>query len=253
MKISQTLGSHQLPRLYLVHGWGLHSKIMHEWGNTLSRWYHVHLLDLPGHGTNLQQEMPDDIESCNGLVDCLPPGIWVGWSLGGLLTLNIALHRPKKVKNLIMLCSTPCFIHKPQWVYGIEKSILQQFGTSIKQDIKQTILKFIALEVMGSGDEKQQLEYAKQHIFSKPMPSQKTLLSGLKLLQQTNLTEQLKKLTMPSLWLAGRRDRIVRTAAIKAASKLCGGQYHVVKGAGHAPFINHGNELTNYIQDFLCH
>jgi pimeloyl-[acyl-carrier protein] methyl ester esterase len=52
---------------------------------------------------------------------------------------------------------------------------------------------------------------------------------------------------MPSLWLAGRRDRLVSPPAMQRAAAACGGRFVEVAHAGHAPFLTHADEVADAI------
>ena len=253
MKIIEKLGSRQSPVLYMVHGWAVHSALLMPLAKQLATDHHVHLVDLSGHGHNQDQQLPAELSACAQLADDFEPGIWLGWSLGGMLAMNLALQRPQLVNKLILLCATPCFTRKQHWPDGVESSVLDQFGDSIQQNIKQTIRRFLQLEVLGSGDEKDQLKAITELVFNAPLPQITSLQAGLHLLRHADLSLSLKKLQMPSLWLTGRRDRMVRPAAVQLASEFSQGKYQMIRGAGHAPFIHHSDELTDIIRDFLCH
>ncbi|WP_395373057.1 pimeloyl-ACP methyl ester esterase BioH [Marinicella sp. W31] len=253
MKIIETLGCAQSPVLYMLHGWGVHSALLKPLAEQLSADYQVHLLDLPGHGFNQNQQLSADLTACAQLADDFEPGIWLGWSLGGMLAMNLALNKPHLVQKLVLLCATPCFTQKEHWPHGVESSVLDQFGERIQEDIKQTIRRFLQLEVLGSGDEKDQLKKITQQVFQAPLPDIVSLQAGLQLLRHADLSLSLKNLQMPSLWLTGRRDRMVRPAAVQMASEYSQGKYQMIRGAGHAPFIHHSDELTEIIREFLCH
>ncbi len=249
MKIVSSLG--QGPVLNVLHGWGMNAHLFDQWSKQLSQHFQVNLIDLPGHGLNHEQAFPEDLTSLVALGHDIPKGIWLGWSMGGLLALNQALHQPEQVTALVMMCATPCFTARHHWPHGTDVQVLQQFGKSLQQDVKKTIHTFLALEVMGSPDERSQLRELKNKVFERPLPDATALEHGLSLLGQTDLSSQLKNLQMPSLWLAGRRDRLVLPAAVEQAADLCGGEYHMVRGASHAPFIHHEAEITETLLDFL--
>jgi pimeloyl-[acyl-carrier protein] methyl ester esterase len=60
-------------------------------------------------------------------------------------------------------------------------------------------------------------------------------------------------LQVPSLWLAGRRDRLVDPRAMAAAAALApGAELHVVEQAGHAPFLTHADEVATRLAAFLA-
>lgn len=249
MKIVSSLG--QGPVLNVLHGWGMNAHLFDDWSLLLAKHFQVNLIDLPGHGLNHEQAFPEHLSDIANAAKHLPQGVWLGWSLGGLLALNQTLHYPQQVQALIMMCATPCFTAQPHWPHGTDVQVLQQFGKSLQQDVKKTIHTFLALEVMGSPDERSQLRELKSKVFERPLPDTTALTHGLGLLGQADLSGQLKNLQMPSLWLAGRRDRLVLPAAVEQAADLCGGEYHMVRGASHAPFIHHEAEITETLLDFL--
>lgn len=249
MKITASKGTG--PVLNVLHGWGMNAHLFDEWTAQLSQHFLVNLIDLPGHGLNHEQPFPQDLSLFADLAEDIPDGIWLGWSMGGMLALNQALRQPSQVKALIMMCATPCFTSRDHWLHGTDVQVLQQFGQGLQQDVKKTIHTFLALEVMGSPDERAQLRELKAKVFERPLPDFTALSHGLDLLRDTDLTSQLKNLQSPSLWLSGRRDRLVLPAAVDQASQMCGGEYHMVRGASHAPFIHHADEITQTILDFL--
>jgi pimeloyl-[acyl-carrier protein] methyl ester esterase len=56
---------------------------------------------------------------------------------------------------------------------------------------------------------------------------------------------------MPSLWIAGRRDRLVSPAAMQAAAALAPvARFHQVDSGGHAPFLTHADEVASALLDF---
>ena len=57
---------------------------------------------------------------------------WLGWSLGGLATLNLARLYPDRVRGLIQLASTPRFVASTDWPYGVEAAVFDQFAAGLK-------------------------------------------------------------------------------------------------------------------------
>lgn len=249
MKIVATKGSG--PVLNVVHGWGMNAHLFDDWSEALAPYFLVNLIDLPGHGLNHEEPLSLDLDELAEEACEIPQGHWFGWSMGGMLALNLALKKPQQVESLVMLCATPCFIKRDHWPYGTDEKVLVQFAENLQQDVKRTIETFLALEVMGVDDERSQLRVLKQKVFERPLPSRQALTNGLTLLQQTDLTAQLKNLTVPSLWVSGRRDRLVLPQAMEQAATQCGGQYHMLRGSGHAPFIRQADVLTEILVTHL--
>jgi pimeloyl-[acyl-carrier protein] methyl ester esterase len=62
----------------------------------------------------------------------------------------------------------------------------------------------------------------------------------------------LPTLHAPSLWLGGRRDRLVDPRAMREAAALATDAIvHVVEHAGHAPFLTHADEVAAQVDLFL--
>jgi len=247
--------SENRPPLVLVHGWGMHSGLFQPWVRQLQQHWTVYAVDLPGHGGHRHLPLADEIgaaaDQFHALTSHLPAATWVGWSLGGLLTLKLALQRPERVQRLVMLCASPCFVRSEEWPEGVDEKLIDQFGQDLRQDVHKTLQRFMALEVLGCANEQRLLKALKTLANHSPEPQAPALEAGLRLLQDTNLRPQLPGLRQPSLWIAGRRDRLVAPHAMqKAAQAAAAGKYAVIRGAGHAPFLTHADELTRLLNDF---
>lgn len=249
LKIVSSKG--QGPVLNVIHGWGMNAHLFDDWSKELAQYFQVNLIDLPGHGLNHQETLLLDLDQLADSASGIPKGIWLGWSMGGLLALNVALKNPQQVDQLIMLCATPCFVANELWPHGTDADVLQKFAQNLQLDIKQTMQTFLALEVMGVDNERSQLKVLKEKVFKRPLPSEQALTAGLQLLKQVDLSPQLKNLKPPSLWISGRRDRLVLPASMQQAAQLCGGDYQMLRSSGHAPFIRQAAELTQLIRNIL--
>jgi pimeloyl-[acyl-carrier protein] methyl ester esterase len=84
-------------------------------------------------------------------------------------------------------------------------------------------------------------------------PAPRALVEGLAILHGADLRPRLSGLAMPSLWIAGRRDRLVATAALHAAAACApGGRAIEVAGAGHAPFLTHADAVAAALVEFAA-
>ena len=59
-----------------------------------------------------------------------------------------------------------------------------------------------------------------------------------------------ENLPVPSLWCAGKRDRLVSPLAMQAASELARGQFISIQGGGHAPFLTHADQVAQAMSAF---
>jgi pimeloyl-[acyl-carrier protein] methyl ester esterase len=236
--------------LVLIHGWAMHAGIFAPLAARLRPHCRLHEVDLPGHGSSPVRDWPG-LEACaTQLAERIPPGaIWLGWSLGGLVALRAAQRAA--AAGLVMLCATPRFPAGPDWPQGVAVEVLTRFAQELGQDFRATIERFLALEAMGSDHLRDDLRALRQHVFERGEPSPSALRDGLDLLLKADLRAQLPGLGLPSLWIAGRRDRLVSPAAMREAAALAGGRFGQIEGGGHAPFLSHADEVAEAMLGFI--
>ena len=241
------------PPLVLIHGWGMHGGVWKPLVKRLSKNYMLYIIDLPGMGHSRSVE-PYHLYRLGEDVAEVIPGVShiLGWSLGGLVAQSIALSQPDRVKKLILVGSSPCFIEKPDWQDGIRRDFFLDFSMSIETDYHQTMMKFLTLQCMKAKDARQTIKLLRQSFDAKPAPSQKTLREALHILLETDLREDALKIHKPTLLIHGDRDTL---APVQAAHwmmmHLPKGVLRVISGAAHAPFLSHSEQFIESINQFL--
>lgn len=247
----ETLGAG--PALALIHGWAMHGGLFAPLVERLAARYTLHLVDLPGHGhacadTAALEPAPIAAE----LVARVPDAVWLGWSLGGQFALRAALDHPARVRGLVMVASSPRFVRGDDWPHGVEAQVFRDFASLLQQDYRATLEGFLALEALGSTTPRDDLRSLQAQAFARGEPSQQALLQGLGLLDRLDLRHELPALRVPSLWISGRRDRLVPAGAMPAAAALApGARSVVIADAGHAPFLNATAMVADEIDGFM--
>lgn len=241
------------PALVMLHGWAMHSGIFAPLVERLRGHHTLHLVDLPGHGRNRDSALPLTLAACaEAIAAQTPPAPWLGWSLGGLVALHAAQTRPTQVRGLVLLCASPRFVHGADWPEGMDVGVFTRFADDLASDYRGTLDRFLMLEAQGSDHMRQELRLLRDQVFAFGEPPRATLCDGLALLENSDLRAGLGTLAMPSLWLAGRRDRLVSPAVMRAAASLAPGARVVeIAGGGHAPFLTHADDVARAITDFL--
>ena len=245
----ETLGSG--PDLVLIHGWAMHGGIFAPLTPLLAGHFRVHVVDLPGHGRSARSHVPIDPVRCAELLaGRLPRALWVGWSLGGLVSLQAALNHAAKVCGIVEIAASPRFVCAPDWQHGVPDDVFIAFGRGLLDDYRGTIERFLALETLGSAHAHEELRALKAHVFERGEPALQVLEDGLETLQKSDLRDALARLSQPSLWIAGRRDRLVPPAALRWSAQQCArGDYREI-ASGHAPFLSHAREVADAIIAF---
>jgi len=161
--------------------------------------------------------------------------------------------RHAKIPALIMLCSTPCFVHQADWPHGMPADTFQTFAVGLHGDYKRTLDRFIALETLGSAHAKDELRTLRELLYARGEPTRHALTDGLNLLQTLDLRPILPTLNIPTLWLSARRDRLVNPRAMQAAAALTPNAHcATLENAGHAPMLTHADTLAAHLLRFTA-
>lgn len=249
---SQTLGDG--PQLVMLHGWGMNAAIWRDLARELAVKYRVTLVELPGHGRsdwNGESAIEQWVDAC---LEAAPrEAIWLGWSLGGLISLKAALAAPERIQALLLISTNPKFVRDAAWPHGVDDAVLSDFGASLVADQDKTLQRFLALQVRGANDAAVTLRSLRKNMKAVPASHIEALKAGLGFLRQTDLREHLSELSCPVTWLLGEKDALVPTSLM---DDLHGGvsrdlDLRMALGAGHAPFLSHKDLVHQWIDGFI--
>ncbi len=234
------------PALVLLHGWGFNSTI---WGNFLpylEKQFSVTTIDL------LEQEsLTLDSITSYILKNSPDKAVFLGWSLGGLIAMNIAINHPDRITKLIAIASTPKFVETESWP-GMPSKLLNQFYDALKIDYKATLQQFVLLQFYGSDTDHSIIKNLKNQVTNGLTPSVQALEEALHILKETDLRNDLKKIKCPQLYLFGRCDTLVPADVAEAIKQLTtNATTEVLPKVSHAPFLSNPNLCAEKIGAFL--
>ena len=232
MLYSHTTGTG--PDLVLLHGWGFNAELFNNLIDQYQDQYRITKIDLPGHGRS--DEVAGGInEWSNEIIKILPNNpILLGWSLGGLLAINIATKI--KLSKLILVASTPNFVQNSDWQYGIGADNFQQFSNTLKQNLSKGLKRFISLQTQN----KIQLKTLSQSIDQFPA-STTALNQGLDILLTTDLIEPFLQLNIDIQIYLGIRDTLIPSKISNWYDQ--NNINSTLLDTGHIPFIDSSFEL----------
>ena len=237
------------PALVMIHGWAMHCEIFSPLISLLEKHFTCYLVDLPGHGRSLHDNSGLNLAAiAKEISERTPQALWCGWSLGGLVALHAAKHHA--MNGLIMLCASPRFVKATHWPYGMAASVFTGFADDLKNDYRGTVDRFISLEAQGSDQMREELRILRNAVFAFGEPTERVLCEGLELLENTDLVAACSDVKIPSLWCAGKRDRLVSPLAMQTASDMASGEFLAIQGGGHAPFLTHPDQVATAILNF---
>lgn len=241
------------PDLVLLHGWGLHSGLFEPVVDALAAHYQLHLVDLPGHGRSSMPECEYTLANIAALIaEAVPANAtWLGWSLGGRIALTAAAN-DHAISKLILVGANPCFVQRPDWPHAMPEAELAQFATSLRDDYRATLRRFVAVQSRGSERGREELRRLRETLFDHGEPAAEALAAGLQLLGDADLRPQLAAIKQPTLILHGERDTLAPLAAAEyTAAEMPNAKLVCIVGAGHAPFISHPQAFISAIKEFV--
>ncbi|WP_028116469.1 pimeloyl-ACP methyl ester esterase BioH [Ferrimonas senticii] len=243
------------PTLVLLHGWGMNCAVWQQLTPQLQALgFAVVTPNLPGFGGAKTLSDPTDLSLMAAhLWQQLPARCHLlGWSLGGLLALQMSLQAPQRVASLVTIASSPAFQAADNWP-GITPAVLANFAAQLANDSDKTIAAFLALQGMGSASNRADIRLLKQAMLSQPSADATALAGGLTILTQVDLRSQLSQITPPWMRLYGRNDALVPKASIGVVDRLAPhSRSHIFAPAGHAPFISHPDLVLEVLSDFYA-
>ena len=146
---------------------------------------------MPGYGLNFQRLLiPYNLQIVTiAVAQHIPANcILIGWSLGGLVAQQIAHSYPEKLKQMVLICSSPKFSKSADWPSIVPK-VLSFFTQQLNIDFSKTLERFLAIQAMGSVNARQDAKIIKKVGQQYPLPSLVALAAGLNMLQSIDLRE----------------------------------------------------------------
>jgi pimeloyl-[acyl-carrier protein] methyl ester esterase len=239
--------------LVILHGWGMNTAIWHDFADRLTQNYQLTLIDLPGHGLSPfdgQNTLLSWAESC--LVAAPERAVWLGWSLGAMVTLQAGLVAPERIKGIIAVAGMPRFVIGEDWPHAMAIATLDQFIEFLGNDMRRAMERFLALQMLGSDLAIETLKILKTRLRERPDPSPDALQIGLDLLKYSDLRERLSMLECPTAWIYGDRDTLAPSAASEnLLNWLPEAAIHCVARAAHTPFLSHPDETERLVRRCL--
>lgn len=240
----------------LLHGWGMHGDLWGKFSELLTNDFKTHAIDLPGFGNSKNfksaftlDAITEEIERY--IVQLNKPVTVIGWSLGGLVTLNLLQRNNIDVNNVILIATTPCFTKKEDWDTAVDQKVFDDFSDKLIADHKKTLKRFLALQTRGSDLAKDELRLLKNKLEQRGDPALEALKSGLRILSETDLRNNEYSET-PVMAVLGEKDTLV-PVSVKSKFKNMFSNFEslIIEKSGHAPFISKPDVCAEKIKNFI--
>ncbi len=233
-------------KMVFLHGWGQSERI---WFQQRQFFPDATFINLPGHGG--AADAPGEQWS-QIVADLLPeqPAILIGWSLGGMLAMEIACRWPERLSALALISSTPSFRLREGWEHGCNQEVFSDFEQAVVSKSPKMMNRFFALMMLGDDLSRSAYNTLARVAVDRQSPTTAAgITAGLELLSTIDLRGQLHALSMPTLIMHGKQDAIVPFAASLAMAKaLPNAQAQKFEACGHAPFLTQAQTFNNSLE-----
>jgi pimeloyl-ACP methyl ester carboxylesterase len=229
------------PVVVLTHGFAASSHMFATTVPALAKDHTVIVWDMPGHGHSAASDDASEyttgafIDEMLHLLDTSEEerAVWLGHSLGGYLSLELALAHPDRTRGLVLVDTGPGYRNdqaREGW---------NRMANRYAEDLETK-----GLAGVPGGEE-----------LSASVHSSATGLAigARQVLTQTDshVIDGLPSIEAPTLVVVGDQDEPFLKGSHYMADKIPNATIAVIQGAGHAPPVSHSDEFNTVLRTFL--
>lgn len=230
-----------LPSLLLVHGAGGGAELFRAVLRGLDGRVNAAAVSLPGHGQTAGPALPEVAGYAAWLARFLAAGpvrpVLLGHSMGGAVSLSVALDQPALLRGLIMLDS------------GARLKVMPELLDGLRDAPAQTLKNMITL-AYAPGTDQRTLELGAQQMAAAGF---ETVHGDFVACSRFDLRPRLGELRMPALIMAGDRDNLTPLKlSQELAQGINGAVLEVIEGAGHMAHIEQPRQVAQAVGEFMA-
>ncbi|MDQ6993426.1 MAG: alpha/beta fold hydrolase [Mariprofundus sp.] len=234
--------------LVFIHGWAQSKQVWYQQQHAFPT---AHFLNLPGHGGAADKPAATWVDY---LAEALPdaPCTVVGWSLGGMLAINLAQRFPERITGLALVASTPHFTVEDDWPYGCDNTTFAAFHEAVSSTSARQLNRFFSLMLHGDGLTRSQHNQLARLAIDRSRPtSQAGLLAGLTLLAALDFRASLNTINTDLLLLHGENDAVISVESSRhIAEQRPAAEMHFFNRCGHAPFLTQPDRFNSILKQW---
>lgn len=237
--------------LVLIHGWGCDQSSWQPLIPQLEKLFTIIAIDLPGFGV---APITNDYSLENILsilIDQIPPNSWVmGWSLGGMLAIQLGHRYPQKISGVVTLAANAKFVADSDYPDAMPLQVNRDFNQSFVENSAATLKLFSGLLVQGSKDERGLLKQLRKILQSERVNS--NWYDALLLLSKIDNRKAIAEINKPCLHLLADGDSLVPASAASCIKQLNSQhQVEVITQSSHALHWCQPELSLNFIRKFV--
>jgi non-heme chloroperoxidase len=253
----------QGPVITFSHGWPLNSD---AWDGQMlflaEHGYRVVAHDRRGHGRSTQSSSGNDMDGyaddLAAVIDGLDlkDAILVGHSTGGGEVVHyISRHGTERVAKAVLIGAVPPIMVKTEYnPEGLPKEVFDNMRTGISKDRSQ-FYKDLAIQFYGANRPSMTVSQGilDQFWLWSMQVGLKNAYECIKAFSETDFTDDLKKVDVPTLLIHGEDDQIVpiKDSSVKSARLISDSKEIYYPGAPHGLTATHQDQVNIDLLSFL--
>ncbi|WLV24358.1 alpha/beta hydrolase [Aciduricibacillus chroicocephali] len=170
----------------------------------------------------------------------------VGWSLGAIAALEMALKAPLRVKGLALFSPTASFVKREHYECGWDRRVVRRMQKQLTKD-KQKVLDDFAAHLLMPGEET--IGSLNKAVSDDSVSS---LAAGLDYLSETDLRSRITDLKLPIIIFHGIEDSICPQEASLFIEEQAGRNINriTLDDTGHIPFMAEKQSVERELAKF---
>jgi pimeloyl-[acyl-carrier protein] methyl ester esterase len=223
-----------------IHGWSAEIGVWQTFPDIPGR--SALLIDLPGHGRSPWETdwtLSSLARDVLALLDA--PADFVGWSLGGVLSVACALERPDLVKSIAILAMSN---------FGGERSV--RLRNSLANDKLRAMADFYRAVWSPQDRQKQWFgDMQRELARDRHLPSTEAMIGTYDGFHSGIPSLALEKVACPVVIVHGTEDGVApMRRALEIAARMPRARVEPIEGAGHVPFLTFPEECRAILDRF---
>jgi len=247
------MGSRQNPTIVFAHALLWDCEVFDRLMTELADDFYIIAVDVHGHGrsgyrtTMSLEEMTEDYYRLITQLD-LSQVIWVGFSIGGMLGMRLAVAHPEIIAGLILIATSarldPIPIREQTW------KLWQLFRDGHREDIADPALAYFFAQATYNNqpqlvEQHRQKLIAYQHV-------EGMFAAARAVFDRTDISEQIAAIKVPTLVLAGKEDPATLPVESEViALRIPNAQLAILDHASHMLILEKPEAVTQIIREFL--